>query len=165
MFLQHVYVSSCASQAISGGQRNCHGGVKSRTSSGKTCFVRQGPAGLGASLVFAEVCGSLRKVLRTYWYPREIDGERSSGGLRWLEDYGFLYQNIASATSATVMIHRMMSLLRFFSSAIDGQEHTSKPAASAVLIKCRPNDLFRGRRARSRFTLVPRQLQDLPQMN
>ena len=30
------------------------------------------------------------------------------------ENY-FLYQKIASATSATVMIHRTMSLLRFFS--------------------------------------------------
>lgn len=30
------------------------------------------------------------------------------------EDY-FLYQKIASATSATVMIHRTISLLRFFS--------------------------------------------------
>ena len=121
---------------------------------------RTGRAGSVASF-----CGSLRKALRTYLYPSEIDGERCGGILRWLEDYGFLYQNIASATSATVMIHRMMSLLRFFPSAIDGQEHTSKPAASAVLIKCRPNDLFRGRRARSRFTLIPRQLQDLPQMN
>jgi len=29
-----------------------------------------------------------------------------------------MYQKIASATSATVMIHRTMSLLRFFSSAM-----------------------------------------------
>lgn len=59
-------------------------------------------------------------------------------GLRWAEDYGFLYQKIASATSATVMIHRMMSLLRFFSSAIDGQEHTSKLVSRAVLIRDAP---------------------------
>jgi hypothetical protein len=32
--------------------------------------------------------------------------------------FGFMYQKIASATSATVMIHRTMSLLRFFSSAM-----------------------------------------------
>src|SRR5215469_17626205 len=139
MFLQHVYVSSCASQAISGGRRNCHGGVKSRASAGN--LLRPPRTGRDGSV--ASFCGSLRKALRTYLYPSEIDGERCGGILRWLEDYGFLYQNIASATSATVMIHRMMSLLRFFPSAIDGQEHTSKPAASAVLIKCRPNDLFR----------------------
>lgn len=30
----------------------------------------------------------------------------------------FLYRNIASATKATVMTHRMMSLVLFFSSAI-----------------------------------------------
>jgi len=30
----------------------------------------------------------------------------------------FLYQKIANATSATVMIHNTMSLLRFFSSAM-----------------------------------------------
>lgn len=35
------------------------------------------------------------------------------------EDY-LLYQKIASATRTTVMIQRMMSLLRLFSSAIDG---------------------------------------------
>lgn len=32
---------------------------------------------------------------------------------------GFMYQKIANATRATVMIHRTMSLLRFFSSAIN----------------------------------------------
>lgn len=32
--------------------------------------------------------------------------------------FGFMYQKIANATRATVMIHRTMSLLRFFSSAI-----------------------------------------------
>jgi hypothetical protein len=35
-----------------------------------------------------------------------------------------LYQKIANATSATVMIHSTMSLLRFFSSAIYAVQHT-----------------------------------------
>ncbi len=40
---------------------------------------------------------------------------------------GFMYQKIASATRATVMIHKTMSLLRFFSSAIE--EEYSTPLA------------------------------------
>ena len=36
----------------------------------------------------------------------------------WPAENYFLYQKIANATSATVMIHNTMSLLRFFSSAI-----------------------------------------------
>jgi hypothetical protein len=35
-----------------------------------------------------------------------------------------LYQKIATATSATVMIHRIMSLLRLFSSAMRAVQHT-----------------------------------------
>jgi hypothetical protein len=44
-----------------------------------------------------------------------------------------LYQKIASATKATVMIHRMMSLLRFFSSAMEEVQHTSNRGSSAAL--------------------------------
>jgi hypothetical protein len=35
-----------------------------------------------------------------------------------------LYKKIANTTRATVMTHRMTLLLPFFSSAIDGQQHT-----------------------------------------
>lgn len=51
-------------------------------------------------------------------------------------DYGFLYQKIANATRATVMIHRTMSLLRFFSfsSAIKRIQHTANLAECIKLI-------------------------------
>ena len=52
---------------------------------------------------------------------------RVHGGSRktFAESYrGFMYQKIARATSATVMIHRMTSLLPFFSSAIN-KEYTT----------------------------------------
>lgn len=45
-----------------------------------------------------------------------------------------MYQKIASPMRMTVMIHRTMSLLRFFSSAIDEVQHTSEPVSSVVLI-------------------------------
>ncbi len=56
-------------------------------------------------------------------------------GSRAGRDY-FLYQKIASATSATVMIQRTMSLLRLFSfsSAIRGIQHTRNRGSSVVLI-------------------------------
>ena len=47
---------------------------------------------------------------------------------------GLWYQKNANATSATVMIHRTMSLLRFFSSAINEVEHTSSFASSVAKI-------------------------------
>jgi hypothetical protein len=52
-----------------------------------------------------------------------------------------MYQKIASPMRTTVMIHRTMSLLRFFSSAIDEVQHTSSFGSSAVLISPgRPGD-------------------------
>jgi hypothetical protein len=45
-----------------------------------------------------------------------------------------MYQKIASPMRTTVMIHRTMSLLRFFSSAIDEVQHTSSFGSSAALI-------------------------------
>ena len=49
-----------------------------------------------------------------------------------------MYQKIASATRATVMIHRTMSLLRFFSSAIGEVQHTSCSGSSAAVISPAP---------------------------
>jgi hypothetical protein len=45
-----------------------------------------------------------------------------------------MYQKIASPMRTTVMIHRTMSLLRFFSSAIDEVQHTTSFGSSAVMI-------------------------------
>lgn len=47
----------------------------------------------------------------------EVEGSSEARPLA-VSYLGFMYQKIASATSATVMIHRTMSLLRFFSSAM-----------------------------------------------
>ena len=43
-----------------------------------------------------------------------------------------LYRKIAKATKATVMIHRITSLLPFFSSAIGEVQHTCDYGSSAV---------------------------------
>ena len=60
----------------------------------------------------------------------EIEGTAAQSivctGLRASETY-FLYQKIASATSATVMIHRMMSLLRLFSFSWAIKRNTAYP--------------------------------------
>ena len=51
-------------------------------------------------------------------------------------NYGFLYQKIANATNATVIIHRMMSLLRFFcfSSAMGDSTAHLNPFFKSLLI-------------------------------
>jgi hypothetical protein len=56
---------------------------------------------------------------------------------RLAKDYrGFMYQKIASATRATVIIHRMTSLLRLFSSAMQ----SSTPHLNSRF-KCRVESL------------------------
>lgn len=68
-------------------------------------------------------------LVQAYHDPRSLGNDGSRENYR-----GFMYQKIASATRATVMIHRTMSLLRFFSSAIDAVQHTSILGSSAALI-------------------------------
>lgn len=68
--------------------------------------------------------------MRRVWLQKELLFRTSSAGAREsavAQSYlGLWYQKIASATSATVMIQRMMSLVRLFSfsSAISGVQHT-----------------------------------------
>lgn len=59
--------------------------------------------------------------------PRAADTKQSVPGdtARLRKNYR-LYQKIANATSATVIIHRIMSLLRLFSSAIVSEYTTSE---------------------------------------
>jgi hypothetical protein len=59
-------------------------------------------------------------------------GRTKAGVVKNWRNY-LLYRKIARATKATVMIHRMTSLLPFFSSAIGEVQHTCDCRSSVVI--------------------------------
>jgi len=72
--------------------------------------------------------------------PAKVEGDRNPISCVFVpagENY-FLYQKIATAISTTVIIHRTMSLLLFFSSAIKEVQHTRIHSSSPALNFCTP---------------------------
>src|SRR6266496_1777640 len=81
--------------------------------------------------------------------------------------FGFWYQKIARATSATVMIHRTTSFVRFFSfsSAIGEVQHTSNDGSSAIVVSLGTCRLRLGCCGAGTSAPVAHKLQDFADVN